>query len=381
MTVRKGQSLRTTARQWSVSVATVWEWVRRAGTRRLDRVDWASRMRGNPRPMRTSAEIERHVLDARMHLRRHSALGEYGAAAIRHRLLADGCEHVPCERTIHRILERNALVTVGRQRRPPPPVGWYLPTVASGQHELDSFDFVEGYALAGGRHFDVLNGISLWGNLSVSNVLPRGATWSTTLEAISSHWLRRGAPHVGQFDNDSIFQGSHGHFGNLGRIVHACLCLGVIPVFAPPREIGFQAKIEAFNRRWQDVVWRRRRFRSYAQLQQATDRFVDAHHAKHCATIERVERRPVPPLHEARIPVVHTVTLLRRSDAHARVELLHQRFQLPSWWQHRLVRCEISLLEQSLRCFALRRKTPDEQPLLLTKPITAKLTPWHAQAR
>lgn len=32
---------------------------------------------------------------------------------------------------------------VHRQRRPAPPKGWYLPDLADGQAELDSFDFVE----------------------------------------------------------------------------------------------------------------------------------------------------------------------------------------------------------------------------------------------
>lgn len=30
-----------------------------------------------------------------------------------------------------------------RQRRPTPPKGWYLPDLADGKAELDSFDFVE----------------------------------------------------------------------------------------------------------------------------------------------------------------------------------------------------------------------------------------------
>jgi hypothetical protein len=30
-----------------------------------------------------------------------------------------------------------------RQRRPAPPQGWYLPDLADGKAELDSFDFVE----------------------------------------------------------------------------------------------------------------------------------------------------------------------------------------------------------------------------------------------
>ena len=35
-------------------------------------------------------------------------------------------------------------------RRPPPPIGWYLPEVVSGVSELDSFDTIEGLVLRGG---------------------------------------------------------------------------------------------------------------------------------------------------------------------------------------------------------------------------------------
>jgi transposase len=39
--VRRGQSLRTVARQFGVGVATVSLWVERARGQRLDRVDWS----------------------------------------------------------------------------------------------------------------------------------------------------------------------------------------------------------------------------------------------------------------------------------------------------------------------------------------------------
>jgi len=39
--------------------------------------------------------------------------------------------------------------------------------------------------------------------------------------------------------------------------MRTCLRLDVTPVFAPPRESGFQAAIENFNGRWQAKVWAR----------------------------------------------------------------------------------------------------------------------------
>jgi hypothetical protein len=316
----------------------------------------------------------------RRELRERSALGEYGAAAIRIGLTRSHAV-LPCERTIHRILARHGLVTRRRTRYPAPPPGWYLPKLSSREYELDAFDFVEGFALARGRHFDAFTGISLWGNLAMCAILGHGATLPTSLHAIEQHWLEHGCPYYAQLDNDSIFQGSHGHVGCLGRFVHGCLCLGVTPVFTPPRETGFQAKIEAFNRRWQDAVWRRFHFRSYPQLQCATDRFIAAHRQAHAVALERGMRQPAHPLCEAREPQRARVIFLRRADAHGHLELLRQQFQLPPAWQHRLVRCEIDLHRQHVSCFGLRRRQPDHQPLLLNSPIRATLTPWHSPSR
>jgi hypothetical protein len=50
-----------------------------------------------------------------------------------------------------------------------------------------------------------------------------------------------------QFDNDPLFEGPQIHPDTIGRVARACLGLGVVPVFVPPRETGFQAAIEGFN--------------------------------------------------------------------------------------------------------------------------------------
>ena len=94
---------------------------------------------------RTEAAVEDVVLTLRRELRETSDLGEYGAAAIYREMLARHYRSVPAVRTIGRILDRHgALDDRRRIRRPPPLRGWYLPEVAAGRAELDSFDIVEG---------------------------------------------------------------------------------------------------------------------------------------------------------------------------------------------------------------------------------------------
>jgi hypothetical protein len=61
-------------------------------------------------------------------------------------------------------------------------------------------------------------------------------------------------PRYAPFDNDMIFQGTHRYADALGRVTRACLSLGVVPVFVPPREMGFQATMESYNGWWQARV-------------------------------------------------------------------------------------------------------------------------------
>ncbi len=150
-----------------MALSTVQYWVERAGSQRLDRVDFSDQPRGPRQPAnRTSTELEDLVLTVRRELKETSALGEYGQAAIQRELKRRGLRDIPSERTIGRILERRgALDGRKRVRRPAPPPGWYLPRLAQRQLELDSFDIIEGLVIRGGYAVEVLTGISLHGGL------------------------------------------------------------------------------------------------------------------------------------------------------------------------------------------------------------------------
>jgi hypothetical protein len=52
---------------------------------------------------------------------------------------------IPSRRTIGRIVDRRGVLDARRRIRRP--IGWYLPEVASGGSELDSFDTIEGLVL------------------------------------------------------------------------------------------------------------------------------------------------------------------------------------------------------------------------------------------
>ncbi len=372
---RRGTPLRQIARRFGVALSTVQFWVARAGDQRLDRVDWADRPDGPHQPAnRSPHDLEDLVLTLRGALKDSSDLGEFGAAAIHRALQTRGIEGLPAVRTIGRILERRgALDGRRRVRRPPPPVGWYLPDVAAQRAELDSFDVVEGLVIQGGTHVEVLHGLSLHGGLAVSWPMAV-VTAKVATAALVEHWRAVGLPAYAQFDNDTIFQGPHQYADVVGRLMRLCLSLEVVPVFAPPRETGFQAAIANFNGRWQAKVWTRFTHESLEGLQIQSGKFIAASRLRAAARIEAApRRRPFPPGWRLNLqaPPRGRIIFLRRSGEQGDVEVLGHRFEVDATWPHRLVRAEVNLDAGHIRFFALRRREPTHQPLL--REITYKL--------
>jgi hypothetical protein len=366
--VRRGVAIRQVARQFRVAPATVRFWVARAGQQRLDRVDWADRPDGPRHPAnRTIRELEDLWLTLRVELKDRSDLGEFGARAIRDSLRSRGTTPLPSVRTVGRLLERRgALDGRRRVRRPPPPPGWYLPDVASGKAELDSFDIVEGLVIKGGIAVEVLNATALHGGLVASWPGPV-VTAKAATESLIEHWRAVGLPAYAQFDNDTIFQGAHQHKDVVGRVTRLCLSLGVTPVFAPPRETGFQAAIENYNGRWQAKVWSRFTHESLDGLRGQSDKYVAASRLRAAARIEAAPpRRPIPEgwQLDLQAPLCGRIIYLRRTGATGAAELLGHRLAVDPTWPNRLVRAEVDLDAGRIRFYALRRREPSRQPLL-----------------
>ena len=297
-----------------------------------------------------------------------SDLGFFGAEAILEALRARGVEPLPAERTIYRILRRRGVLD-GRHRvrRPPPPPGWYLPEVARRGRELDSFDIVEGLVIKGGPQVEVLNGVSLHGGLVAS--WPRGesVTAKFVVECLVEHWRQFGLPGYAQFDNDTVFQGPHVHPDVIGRVSRLCLGLGVVPVFVPPREPGFQAAIENYNGSWQAKVWGRFEHADLDGLADRSGRHVAALRRHRADRIEAAPPRRAFPKRwrlnlQARLE--GRMVYLRRTDAEGRAEVLGRAFEVDRHWAHRLVRAEVDLDAGAIRFYRLRRREPGDQPLL-----------------
>jgi hypothetical protein len=323
--------------------------------------------------------MEDLILAVREELKQTSALGDFGAAAIHREMVEGGHAPVPCVRTIGYVLERRGALD-GRRKflRPAPPRGWYLPDVARGEAELDSFDVVEGLVIRGGTHVEVLNGTSLHGGLVTCRPMA-SVTAKSVVEALVEHWRECGLPDYAQFDNDTRFQGPHQHPDAVGRVARLCLSLGVTPVFVPPRETGFQAMVENLNCRWQGKVWARFQHASLASLQGCTERYVAASRCRAAARIDSAPtRRSFPKRWRLNLdaPPRGGMIYLRRTSENGTASLLGRTFEVAPSWAHRLVRAVVDLGEETIRFYALRRREPGQQPLLGGVPYSLPKRPF-----
>ncbi|MCA1675766.1 MAG: helix-turn-helix domain-containing protein [Actinobacteria bacterium] len=379
--VREGLGLRAVARRFRVSLSTVQRWVARAGDQPLDKVDWSEQPPGaQSSSRRTVARVEDRVLKVRQQLQTKSALGEYGAAAIRRELERQQVRNLPALRTIGRILERRgALDGRRRMRHHSPPPGWYLPEVSARRVELDSFDIIEDLVIRGGHDVNVLTGIALHGGLCAAWPAEQ-ITAKFTVEALVAHWRECGLPGYVKFDNDTVFQGAHQWPDTFGRVTRTCLSLGVTPVFAPPLSRGFQADIEAFNRRWQEAVWTRFTFRHRKDVQTQSARFVQAHRARHAVRIEDAPARTSFPAcwrPDLQRPLTDTVIFVRVTNAAGQATVLGHTYDVSPLWSGRLVRADVDLTQHQMRFHALRRKDPHNHVLLATHAYQPPTTRFH----
>jgi hypothetical protein len=149
------------------------------------------------------------------------------------------------------------------------------------------------------------------------------------------------------------------------------LQLGVTPVFVPPREFGFQNPIETFNGLWQHKLWRRYHFESFPALTDQNGHYIAARrHRLSVRSASAPPRRSWPEdwhWHPSQLPA-GTVIYIRRTSERGSVTFLGHTWLIDSHWCHRLIRAEVDLHQGAIRCFALRRNAPTEQPLLQVLP-------------
>jgi hypothetical protein len=175
------------------------------------------------------------------------------------------------------------------------------------------------------------------------------------------------------------FKGRH-YPDVVGRVSRTCLQLGVTPVFAPPREPGFQASIESYNGRWQDKVWSRSIHHNLSDLCDRSKRYVEAARLRAATRIASAPARIKLPKRfriDLQAPPAGIMIFIRRTDDAGRVTLLGRQFSVSPHWSHRLTRVEVNFTQHSVHIFALRRRAPDVQPLLAVRDYTLPCRPFR----
>jgi hypothetical protein len=61
-----------------------------------------------------------------------------------------------------------------------------------------------------------------------------------------------------------------------------------------------------------------------------------------------------------------TIVHLCRTDDQGAIKLLGRRWVADPLWVHRLIRAEVDLQTNQIRCYRLRRRAPKDQPLVQT---------------
>lgn len=305
------------------------------------------------------------IAELRRCLAHEGDLGFVGAEAIAAALaLRLTAAQVPSIRTIGRVLVRLGLLDAKKRvRRAPPPTGWHLPAVAARAADVDAFDCIEDLPIEGVGLCHVLTAKSLLGPLVGAWVQTR-ITAAFVIQCLTLHWQEHGLPSFAQFDNDTRFQGPHNRPNVIGEVIRFCLRLGVTPVFAPPRETGFQADIEGFNALWQAKVWRRFHHLSLAGVQARSDKFCAAYSALRSGRVEHViARRRWPAKGPAKSITTGVIIFIRRSSETGSVRILEQTYEVDAQWPHRLLRCVLNITTRTLHFHRLRRRQPARQPL------------------
>ena len=143
--------------------------------------------------------------------------------------------------------------------------------------------------------------------------------------------------------------------------------MGITPVFVPPREFGLQNAIEHFNSLYLAKVWRRFFFRSLPALGRHTTRYIEVRRQRLAVRIAAPPPRPPWPVRwrfRPRVLPAPLIIFIRRTSARGQIAVLGHSWLLEPLWCHRLVRAEVDLAREEIRCFALRRRAPSDQPLM-----------------
>ena len=280
MDEQQERKLRRRAIRWHIRHVRVESILRRVGRsrswlkkwrRRFNTLGWAGLRSTSRAPLhprrRWGPAMERAVVAARRRLERR-AVGLIGAAAIQDELLASGWKRraIPSVSAIKRMLRR-----AGLTGRPGSSVPYFPQPTPSATYRLQQMDWTERY-LAGGANVYAFHSLEV-ASRAMDQTLARDKSGRTVRAHLLKSWQLLGLPEGLQLDNDAAFCGGYKVPRVLGACVRLCLYVGVEPIFIPFGEPERNGLVERLHGLWGQAVWKRRRFRGFAQVQRTQPRF------------------------------------------------------------------------------------------------------------
>ena len=236
-------------------------------------------------PSRVPARVRRLVERVRRQLVKRK-VGLVGAPSIQHELRTHRLlRKIPSVATIKRILRAAKL---SQRRKPPRAVYYPLPT-ATATYVLHAMDWTERY-LTGGAKVYAFHTLDLQ-TRACAQTISTDKSYATVRAHALKTWKTLGIPDGLQMDNDGAFCGGYKAPRIFGQFVRLCLYLGIEPIFIPFGEPERNGEVERVNGLWSAAFWKRRRFRSVAQVVRASPEF-EAWYAQHYAPPKLEGRTP-----------------------------------------------------------------------------------------
>jgi len=229
-------NVRQLCRQFGISSATAYKWLRRFEQAGIDGLQEHSRRPLNS-PSRTSPTIEKAVITQR---RRHPA---WGGRKLRDRLLSLGHLQVPSASTITRILERHHLLTNEATLKHKP----WLRFVHPQPNDLWQMDFKGDFALERGRCYP-LTVLDDHSRFALGLVACTNQKTETVKTALVSIFRRYGLPWRMAMDNGAPWAGYHDGHTRYTQFSVWLIRLGVRLSFSRPYHPQSQGKVERFHR-------------------------------------------------------------------------------------------------------------------------------------
>jgi hypothetical protein len=117
-------------------------------------------------------------------------------------------------------------------------------------------------------------------------------------------------------------------------------------------------------------VWERFHFKNRKQLIEQSQRYVETYRDKKYDSIQSLPNRYEMPdnfIFHYDNSLKGKLFFIKRTDEKGNVNVLENHFEVDELWTHRLIRIEINLIKHIIDFYRLRKREPNNQPLIKTK--------------